>query len=426
MPKTYSVYEVFGVSRDVPPNYAVREKVDAAFVDALTQNKHIVIHGSSKQGKTSLRKYTLADEDYVIVTCSNKWSLRDLHTAILKAAGYVVEGTTTRTTGGDYKIRAEIRGGLKLPFVGELGGSGGTDFGHHEQDTVEGRSLELDPNDVNDIITGLQTASAPKYVVLEDFHYLPEETQKDFAVALKAFHESSEFSFVVVGVWLDENRMTQYNGDLGGRVISINVDKWDESDLKEVVAEGGRLLNVDFDPAFIHAVIENALDSVWIVQEVCKLACESAGVFETQTDLLPVSGDAAALVKQVVDSDSARFNGFLTKFADGFQDTRLEMYRWLLFVVISADPADLEPGIPFAQISRVINDHHPEEKVNLGNITQALSSTANLQVSHIAVKPIVLDYDQTARRLAVVDRTFLVWLRHQDTGDLLELIDLEL
>jgi len=423
-PRVYTVYEVFGMSRDVPPNYTVRKAVDAAFVDALTQDRHIVVHGSSKQGKTSLRKYNLSDDEHLVITCSNKWALRDLHTAILKAAGYVVEGTTTRTVGGDFKIRAEIKAGFKVPFV-EMGAAGGTDAGHHTENKVEGRSLELDPADVNDIITGLTEAETPKYIVLEDFHYLPEETQKDFAVALKAFHESSAFSFIVVGVWIDENRMTQHNGDLGGRVISVNVDKWDEDDLRRVVSAGADLLRVEFDPGFVDAVVQSAMDSVWIVQEACKLACEAAGVFQTQTDKTRVEGDGVALVKQVVDSDSARFNGFLTHFADGFKATRLDMYRWLLYSVVTADPGSLESGISYNEISKVINAAHPEEKINLGNITLSLAAISTLQVNKLAVKPIVLDYDQTARRLAVVDRSFLVWLQHQQRSELLETIGVD-
>jgi hypothetical protein len=420
----YTVYEVFGMSRDVPPNYAVRTAVDTAFVDALTQDKHIVVHGSSKQGKTSLRKFNLSDSEHLVITCSNKWALRDLHTAILKAAGYVVEGTTTRTVGGDFKIRAEIKAGIKVPFV-EMGGGGGTDVGRHTENKVEGRSLELDPTDVNDIITGLTEAETPKYIVLEDFHYLPEETQKDFAVALKAFHESSAFSFIVVGVWIDENRMTQHNGDLGGRVISVNVDKWDEEDLRRVIFAGADLLRVEFDQDFLDALLRSAMDSVWIVQEACKLACEAAGVFQTQTTQTRVSGDGGALVKQVVDSDSARFNGFLTHFADGFKTGRLDMYRWLLYAVVTADPSTLESGISYNEISKVINAAHPEEKINLGNITLSLAAISKLQVNKLAVKPIVLDYDQTARRLAVVDRSFLVWLQHQQRSDLLETIGVE-
>lgn len=311
-----------------------------------------------------------------------------------------------------------------MPFV-DVGGGGGTDVGHHTENKVEGRSLELDPTDVNDIITGLTEAETPKYIVLEDFHYLPEETQKDFAVALKAFHESSAFSFIVIGVWIDENRMTQHNGDLGGRVISVNVDKWDEDDLRRVISAGAELLHVEFDPGFIDAVVRSAMDSVWIVQEACKLACEAAGVFQTQNGKTQVTGDGVALVKQVVDSDSARFNGFLTHFADGFKATRLDMYRWLLYAIVTADPGSLESGISYNEISKVINAAHPEEKINLGNITLSLAAISTLQVNKLAVKPIVLDYDRTARRLAVVDRSFLVWLQHQQRSDLLETIGVE-
>jgi len=36
---------------------------------------------------------------------------------------------------------------------------------------------------------------------LEDFHYLPMETQQTFSHVLKAFHENSKITFIVVAVW---------------------------------------------------------------------------------------------------------------------------------------------------------------------------------------------------------------------------------
>lgn len=65
-----------------------------------------------------------------------------------------------------------------------------------------------------------------KYIVLEDFHYLDIDIQRDFAVVLKAFHEASKFCFIIIGVWLEENRLIVHNGDLTGRVIAIDADKW--------------------------------------------------------------------------------------------------------------------------------------------------------------------------------------------------------
>jgi hypothetical protein len=206
---------------------------------------------------------------------------------------------------------------------------------------------------------------------------------------------------------------------LSGRVISINADLWKREELVAVIEEGARLLGISFDPNFVEALLDGAFESVWIVQEVCRQACEDSGVVETRRDGSVVSGDAIALIAQVVDQQSARFNGFIMNFAKGFQHTRLEMYRWLVFCVVTAEAADLERGLVLAEVSTMINAVHPETPINAGNIVQALHSTASLQIGHLSIKPIILDYDQTKRSLNVVDRGFLIWLLHQDVSTLM-------
>jgi hypothetical protein len=67
---------------------------------------------------------------------------------------------------------------------------------------------------------------------------------------LKAFHEASDLSFIIVGVWLEENRMIVYNGDLTGRVVAVDADEWQPSELTQVIDDGAELLNVRFDDDF--------------------------------------------------------------------------------------------------------------------------------------------------------------------------------
>jgi hypothetical protein len=415
--------EVFGVSRDVPLNYVVRDSVDGKLVDALTRDQHIVVFGSSKQGKTCLRKYNLKDDEYVAVTCSNRWTLGQLNAAVLKAVGYVVEGTSSRTVTGESKIAARLGGGFNL-FGNKIDASAGVDSSEGTQTSVESQPLELDPSDVNDIIEALEAANAPHFIVLEDFHYLPEETQKDFAVALKAFHEDSSYCFVIVGVWLDQNRLVQHNGDLTGRVVSVDADKWSSDELLEVIEGGEQLLNVRFSDAFKDELLDGCFESIYVVQESCRRACEQAGVHETKLEPSDLDGDANALIQAAVDAHSARYNGFIINFALGFQTSALEMYRWLLYPVLTADVIELERGLKYGDLRLVIDEHHPESPINQGNITQALRSSASLQVGKMQIKPIILDYDETNRRLNVVDRSFLIWLQHQDRTELLSLAEL--
>jgi hypothetical protein len=409
----------------MPINYVTRELVDNQLVSALTRNQHLVIYGSSKQGKTTVRKYNLTETDYIVVTCSNKWNLGQLHAAILKAAGYTIVQSETRAASGNHKITATVSLGARLFGGGGTAGAAIDKGTEHSQETVETR-LDLDPSDVNDIIGALSEIEFQKFIVLEDFHYLPEETQKDFAVALKAFHESSSLIFIIVGVWLQENRLIQFNGDLSGRVSTVNADRWSKDELREAIRLGEEALNVKFDGRFTEVLVARSFDSIYVIQEVCLLACEGAGVFqrqETRKDI-GVGVDADVVIATVVERQSARFNDFLTNFATGFGKTDLAMYRWLLVPIIGADSNELEHGLHYRTVRRRLSRVHPQGPLlNAGNVTQALKNTARLQVQQ-GVKPLVLDYDQSLKRLNVVDRSFLIWLQQQDKGELLEALDL--
>lgn len=106
--QAYQLNDVYGISRDVPLNYVERVEVDKKFMDNLGRDKHITIFGSSKQGKTCLRKHCLDKKDYVVVQCSNKWSLSDLNSNILKRAGYELEISSKTSISGSAKIIASI------------------------------------------------------------------------------------------------------------------------------------------------------------------------------------------------------------------------------------------------------------------------------------------------------------------------------
>lgn len=424
MPETVKTTDVFGVSRDVPINYVTRESVDGELVRNLTRDKHLVIYGSSKQGKTCLRKYNLRADEYVVVTCSNRWNLAQVNTALLKQAGYVVEQSKSRTETGSAKVSARASMAAKLFGQGvdasvEAGGESG------RSDTTVETSLELDPADVNEIIAALEAINFTKWIVLEDFHYLPEDTQRDFAVALKAFHESSAFVFIVVGVWLQQNRLIQYNGDLTGRVTTIDADAWGREELRQAILNGEAHLNVEFDDDFVDGLLDRSYDSIYVVQEGCLHACEKSGVYHRVEggDPVTISADAEQVVTEVVDAQSGRYGEFLTNFGGGFSETELEMYKWILLPVAMGDSNALEHGLPLRRIRRILDKYHPSAPLNAGNVTTALKSAARLQVQQ-GTTPIVLDYDASLKRLNVVDRSFLIWLRHQDRRELLDTIGL--
>lgn len=427
--ETYSVDEVFGITRELPLNYVQRSAVDDKLKSELKAGHHVVIYGSSKQGKTSLRKHCMRPEHYILVQCSNKSDMGELHANILKRAGFEITQSNKKSLSGRSKVFATFKGTLKAAFLGQSASTEAS--AGAESERVEGSEkvtlpLELDIDDVNDVIAALKSINFSKWIVLEDFHYLPYEIQRDFSIELKAFHESSSITFIVVGVWLEDNRLIVYNGDLTGRVISVNADRWEQKDLHQVISDGGALLNVSFEPEFARQLVDLSQESVYVVQETCRRACLAEDVRETCTTMVHVGEriDVQGLVKSVVDQQSARYEGFLTNFADGFQDTELEMHKWLLYPILTADLEHLRSGLKYREIRASLVEAHPRKaELNPGNITQSLQSSASLQVKK-NIMPIIVDYDQSSKTLHVVDKGFLIWLQHQDSLELLDNVGL--
>lgn len=417
----YTADEVFGINRDLPLNYVERKSADDVFVGNLARGQHLVIYGSSKQGKTSLRKHCLDSNDYIVAHCSNKWTLDHLHEAILKQAGFELTVSTTKATSGKQKIFAKIKAGIFGAGV-----EGGAEAEKAEQNSVTKSPLELDPLDVNDIINALDQINFSKFIVLEDFHYLPIDTQKDFSVALKAFHENSKLCFIIIGVWLEENRLSVYNGDLVGRLLPINADKWERQELEQVISGGEALLNISFSEKFKNELIDSCYESVYIVQESCHQCCTAEGIYGTQDDLKKIGNNVSCkdIIDNVVNQQGGRFNSFLTQFAEGFQDTELEMHKWLLYPILTSDIEGIEKGFRQSIIRHKLEEMHPRGKeLNSGNVTQSLQSATSLQIKK-DIKPMVLDYDQTNLRLNIVDKSFQIWLSRQDRNALLDLVGL--
>ena len=183
---------------------------------------------------------------------------------------------------------------------------------------------------------------------------------------------------------------------------------------------------ISFDDVAKKRLVENSFESVSLLQEACRIVCEREGVYETQKENKVVGSEAdiGALMRHVVDEQAGRYMAFLTNFAEGFQQTEYDMYRWLIYAVLRTPADELETGIRRTAISRIIKEKHPAEKLNEGNITQALQNAASLQVNK-SIHPIILDYDQTTRVLSVVDRSFLVWLQHQNPAALVDELGIE-
>ncbi len=418
--RTYRLADVYGTSRDVPQTYVLRPAIDDRFVNDITRDKHIIIYGGSKQGKTCLRKYHLKDNDHVVVQCTRETTKAGLYEMILKRAGIPCEVSNSVTLKGSRKLHTtvEVEGGI--PFFTKGIARAGAEGTKEDAATHSTREFEIDPEDPNDIARVLEAAKWSKFVVVEDFHYLDEEVQRSVAVDLKVFHEISRLVFIVIGVWLEANKLTLYNGDLIGRVTTLNSDQWNDGELMAVIDAGLPLLNIRIPDGVKSEIVQACQQNVGLLQEVCFRLCERYDVWLTRDAQRTVgsAGDVAGILKNLSDEQAARYKNFLFRFSQGLSETQLEMYKWILWAVINASPMELKGGLrPNALLARIRRGHPSAETLQQNNVVQALERVQNVQFKH-RLQPVVLDYSND--ELMVVDAHFLVFLQTHTKAELLE------
>ena len=141
--KILNTIDVFGVSNDSIETYVTREKVDSAFLEGLTKNKHIIIYGASKQGKTSLTNKHLRPEDYIRVNCSPNSMPIDLYKSIIRQLGIEFEESREATLTINGEIKAGIKANVKIPFLGSVEATGESGGGLDKENKTVYKTIEF-------------------------------------------------------------------------------------------------------------------------------------------------------------------------------------------------------------------------------------------------------------------------------------------
>ena len=247
---------------------------------------------------------------------------------------------------------------------------------------------------------------------------------------LRAFQELG-VRFVILGVWREQNRLAQFNGDLLDRTIEIPVEPWSEDDFKRVADAGSLELNIALGEDLVDDTIDASFSSIGVFQELLKHICTSAGVLNRGVLRRRIE-DAEHLRNaiQVKTRDyGARHERALNAIAaglvsGGIKGDQLPLYLpYYLVRVILTHGFD---GIANGSRKQVLWDwireiHHRGADVRSNDMTNLLGGLANLQ-SVKAISPPIFAYDAQQRMLQVVDSTFYFFIKHADANEVVDAI----
>ncbi|XOC01779.1 hypothetical protein ACMC9K_00210 [Pseudomonadota bacterium DY0742] len=421
----HKTIDVFGVKSTLIKSYIEREAVDQRFREALSSGNEVIVYGSSKQGKTSLILKHLKPEDYIKVECSPQTTTIDIYKSVLRQIG--VTFLESENVEASYEHGGKVGGGfkVKIPFFGS--GDVKAELSDKVKDGTSKTQTHIEYNlalaqDVSEV---LHMQNFSKFIVLENFHYLPHEVQEALAYDLRIFQDH-HYVFIVLGIWREANRLVQFNGDLLDRVTEVPVEPWDKSDFLSVLEKGEVLLNVDFSEVR-EALVAESFDSVGVVQELCKLCCLDAGVKETAAHKVTITkGNLEKAKKDKANEYGVRHVRNFESFVDvrvrkSAQSGKPSLAYPYYFVklLLTQDFDDIQKGLTRGRLLEEIRKiHHRPEDVRSSDLGQFLHNLTQHQIAK-RIQPPFVDYDRGGKVLKIIDSSLYFFLRHCDREEIL-------
>jgi Cdc6-like AAA superfamily ATPase len=415
--------QVYGVSNELIDTYIQRKNVDETFLNGLQKNKHIVIYGASKQGKTSLTNKHLSETDYIKVNCSPTAGTLDIYSSIVRQLNLeIIESNEVSTTvGGEAKIGLKAK--IRIPFFGGADAESEVSVKGDKETTLSYKVIDFNLALAQDLSELLKNINFQKRIILENFHYLNEDVQKQLSIDLRIF-EDYNILFIILGIWREKNRLSQFNGDLLDRIIEVPVEPWEKVDLKKIVDEGLPLLNVDLTNV-VDYIIESCFDSVGVFQEICKESCYAAGYSFTQetTQEITVANVDTAITKKLLDYSSRHtrcLESFIEQKARSSQETPLYIPYYFVKVLFQETIENIILGLKRKTLQEKIKEiHHRPDDVRPSDMGYFLKNLVASQITK-NISPPIFDFDNSTTSVKIIDSTFYFFIKNCDRAEVIE------
>jgi hypothetical protein len=417
--------KVFGVSPEQVLSYVERDKIDTKFSDSLSTGNHIVVYGASKQGKTALVSRHLPYDENIVVRLTPNTNISDIYSSILRQEGVEIETTNQSEESSASSASVGIKAKAKIFFgEGEASATGTISAGDKKSKSYQTVPFNLAV--AQDISELLHKINFSKKIILENFHYLDEEKQRELSFDLRTFQETG-IVFVVLGVWRKKDRLRTFCPDLTDRVNDIPVEPWIEDDFRRVIEKGCQELNITISMSIVTKFLANSFGSIGVLQELLKACCNSAGINQTHKgDKHYLANDSFADEALEEKCNEYRENhqqalellasGNVTH-SKGKEKAPLHLPYYLVKVIAQNGYNGIIGGLSRADITNGIKAmHHRAEDVRPGDISNLLHNISHLQFKK-KLNPPLIDYDQGKRLLFAIDSTFFYFLKNSNLGE---------
>ncbi|MED9967496.1 MAG: ATP-binding protein [Blautia sp.] len=205
-----------------------------------------------------------------------------------------------------------------------------------------------------------------KVLVLDDFHYAPEEIQYDIACQLKEVIRLG-FKAVVISLPYRSDDAIRLNPDLTGRISVIEMEPWTDKELQMIAQKGFMELGISVSSELMERMAMESIHSPQMMQAVC-----------LNIGLLPLN--FSEITNQIIE-ESCRFTCANLPYAD------------VVRILKSGPPTrgqqrlkyDMKDGSKrdiYSVILKILADNPPLIELNLNELTERiLNNVQNAKIT---------------------------------------------
>ncbi len=230
----------------------------------------VLITGPSKTGKSSLFRNVLNEAKLapIIVRSDHTRSSDAIWRSALEEAGAVRITNDSSTDTSDARLAVEGEYEIGWNLLARVLGRGRLEGGLQHAATQIRETVLADPSPSH-LVPLLKQSQ--RILVLEDFHYLNEETQKTIFQQWKIFCDEG-ISVIVIGTTHHIIDIANSNKDLVGRTTHLEAGNWSNEDVSQIFFRGFQFINAHLSTELIQTLARECVGLPIIAQQIWSAA----------------------------------------------------------------------------------------------------------------------------------------------------------
>ena len=322
--------EVFTPNTIAKLAYVKRGDIEKELLSNITiPGKQIILYGHSGSGKTTLIRKILYDKriNFVPVHCSSNTTINDilLDTFDNLDRFYVAEKHSNKS----YKITSSLKSEYSS-IASEISATKESSSGE--------KILRLLPPRLTSQKLAKFLGEINAVWIIEDFHKVPNEEKKKIADILKIFIDAANdypnVKIICIGAVGSARELISLDSNLYPRITELHVPLLSESEIKAIIYQGCKLLNISMSNNLIEKISYYSNRLASLAHQMCYDICDSNNISRQQYRHVKIDDK---YFKNAIDSYLNKNSDTLKGIYDSCVKRQLAWYILKTFVMLGKD-----------------------------------------------------------------------------------------